>query len=158
MINRYRPHILVLPEDDANSQIINGFLLEADESRIQVLPEAGGWAAVIDRFCHNEVPAMGRYPDRYMILVLDFDNDADRLTKVRSKIPADLADRVFVLGVFSELEDLKRKRGQAFESIGSDLARDCRGGNGIWLDELLAHNSAELERIDRADLHQILFA
>lgn len=26
-MNKYRPHVLVLPEDDANRQIANGFLL-----------------------------------------------------------------------------------------------------------------------------------
>ncbi len=40
-VNRALPHVLVLPEDDANRQIANGFLLALDSSvqrRIQVLP------------------------------------------------------------------------------------------------------------------------
>jgi hypothetical protein len=31
-MNRYQPHVFVLPEDDANRQLANGFLL--DESLI----------------------------------------------------------------------------------------------------------------------------
>jgi hypothetical protein len=36
-INKYKPHILVLPEDDANRQIANGFILEPtlNQSAIQ---------------------------------------------------------------------------------------------------------------------------
>lgn len=45
-VNVYQQHVLVLPEDDANRQIVNGFLLEPslNERVIQVLPIAGGWA------------------------------------------------------------------------------------------------------------------
>lgn len=51
-INKYKPHILVLPEDDANRQIANGFLLEKtlNQSAIQVLPPAGGWKKVVEEF------------------------------------------------------------------------------------------------------------
>jgi hypothetical protein len=31
-VNKYQPHFLVLPEDRANSQVANGFLLNLDES------------------------------------------------------------------------------------------------------------------------------
>jgi hypothetical protein len=58
MINRYQPHILVLPEDDANSQLANGFLLELDQSaltKIQVLPEASGWRVVLNSFESDHV-------------------------------------------------------------------------------------------------------
>jgi hypothetical protein len=27
-VNKYHPHVLVLPEDDANRQLANGFLLD----------------------------------------------------------------------------------------------------------------------------------
>jgi len=53
MTNRHQPHILVLPEDDANRQLANGFVLDLDQStlrRIQVLPEVGGWRVVLDTF------------------------------------------------------------------------------------------------------------
>jgi hypothetical protein len=31
-VNRYKPHIYVVPEDDANRQIANGFLLHPSEA------------------------------------------------------------------------------------------------------------------------------
>ena len=41
-VNVYNPHVLVLPEDDANRQIANGFLLEPSikHRNIQVLTPA----------------------------------------------------------------------------------------------------------------------
>jgi hypothetical protein len=50
--NKYAPHVLVLPEDDANSDIANGFVLHValDSRAIQVLRCAGGWAKVRDAF------------------------------------------------------------------------------------------------------------
>lgn len=51
-MNKYKPHVLVLPEDDANRQIANGFLLNSNLNRnaIQILPIAGGWLKVVDTF------------------------------------------------------------------------------------------------------------
>lgn len=52
-MNKERPHILVLPEDGANRQLANGFLLEVDLARqrqMQVLAEAGGWRHVLHLF------------------------------------------------------------------------------------------------------------
>ena len=51
-VNKYMPHVLVLPEDDANRQLANGFQL--DESlatrKMQILEEAGGWQEVLHCF------------------------------------------------------------------------------------------------------------
>ena len=59
-INKHRPHILVLPEDDANRQIANGFILDLnlDRRAIQVLPEARGWTDVVDKFTNNYASTM----------------------------------------------------------------------------------------------------
>jgi hypothetical protein len=45
MTNKFKPHVLVLPEDDANRQIANGFLSNSKlvVRAIQVLPIVGGW-------------------------------------------------------------------------------------------------------------------
>jgi hypothetical protein len=46
-VNRKRPHVFVIPEDDANRQLANAFVLEVDHDRqIMVLKEAGGWLSV----------------------------------------------------------------------------------------------------------------
>lgn len=107
--NKYQPHVLVLPEDDANSQLANGFVLEVKHNRrIQILTEAGGWLSVCERFVSEHVKGMRDYPERYLVLLLDFDGQTDRADKVKEKVPDDLKSRVFVLGVQSEPEELKK--------------------------------------------------
>jgi len=51
-VNKYLPHVLVLPEDDANRQLANGFQLDVflATRRMQILEEAGGWQEVLNRF------------------------------------------------------------------------------------------------------------
>lgn len=43
-VNFYKPHVLVLPEDDANRQIAIGFLLDPGlkQRNIQILTPSGG--------------------------------------------------------------------------------------------------------------------
>lgn len=152
--------MLVLPEDDANRQMANGFLLELDQSvhrRIQVLEEAGGWTRVRDRFLSDHVGEMNRYPNRHMVLLVDFDDRIERLRDVMSEIPEYLASRVFVLGALSDPERLKASLGCPYEAIGQTMARDCRDNTDtIWGHEILLHNKAEIDRL-RRDVRLIRF-
>jgi 5S rRNA maturation endonuclease (ribonuclease M5) len=156
-VNKYQHHVLVLPEDDANRQIANGFILNSNvnEPAIQVLPIADGWGKVVDNFKDNHVSEMRRFPKRMIVLLIDFDRQGERLSYVKSQIPEDLQDRVFILGVLSEPEDLKRIR-KKFESIGTGkleqigetLANDCfNNTNELWGHDLLKHNTTELDRM-----------
>lgn len=127
-VNRYQSHVLVLPEDDSNRQLANGFLL--DEwlltRNIQVLEPAGGWAKVLDRFNSDHVSRMDDYPNRFMVLLIDFDGKRDRLSQVKADVPAHLIDRVFILGVWTEPEDLRKASLGSYETIGRAMAKDCR--------------------------------
>jgi len=146
----------VLPEDDANRQLANGFLLELHSAvlrKIQVLEEVGGWYQVLERFESDHVAGMDRYATRHMVLLIDFDRQEDRLAYAMTRIPDRLRERVFVLGVLSEPEDLRRP----LEEVGSALARDCRDGTETtWNHELLRHNAGELARL-REIVRPILF-
>jgi len=149
-VNKYKPHILVLPEDDANRQIANGFILDLNlNSRvIQVLPEAHGWEDVVDKFTNDYASTMRQYPHRMIALLIDFDEDKDRLSYVKEQIPDDLENRVFVLGVLSEPERLRRNINKDFEKIGEALAKDCSDNtNELWGHHLLRHNRTELDRM-----------
>jgi len=96
---------------------------------------------------------MTRYPNRFVVLLIDFDRKDDRLNYAKSQIPDHLEDRVFILGVWSEPEDLK----VPLEEIGSALARDCREEIDVtWNHELLRHNVNELARL-REQVRPILF-
>lgn len=159
-MNRYQRHVLVLPEDRANSQLANGFLLNLDESalgRIQVLEEAGGWRRVLERFESDEAAFMDRYPNRFMVLLIDFDSDDGRLDDARNKIPERLRERVFILGAWTEPEDLKKAGFGLYEEIGSAMAQDCREETDkVWGHALLQHNAGELARL-REQVRPILF-
>jgi hypothetical protein len=152
MTNKYRPHLFVLPEDDANRQLAEGFVLEVrDERRIQILPEVGGWSAVVERFLSDHVNAMRNNTNRRMVLLLDFDERDNRRDEIKARIPADLEDRVFILGVKSEPEALKRAVPGGFDKIGSRLAIECREGRReIWAHDLLETNANELARLQQS--------
>ncbi len=157
-VNRYQPHVLVLPEDDANRQLANGFLLDQSLStrKIQVLEEAGGWNEVLDRFKSDHVIELDRYPQRFMVLLIDFDGREDRLGTARAVIPDHLKDRVFVLGAWSEPEALRQDLG-SYETIGLAMAKDCREEtDATWGHHLLRHNAGELDRL-RKHVLPILF-
>ena len=158
-VNKHLPHVLVLPEDDANRQLANGFQLEVDwvkQRQMQVLEEAGGWVAVLEQFLSDQAAGMEANPDRFMVLVIDFDTHNERLAHATSRIPEHLRERVFILGAWSEPEELKRTLG-SYERIGSALAKDCREGTEtIWEHDLLRHNAGELARL-RERVRPILF-
>jgi hypothetical protein len=144
---------MVLPEDDANRQLANGFLLDPDLSlrgrRMQVLEPAGGWGQVIERFTTDHIDSMDRYAERLMVLLIDFDSQANRLDRVKSFIPDHLKDRVFIIGAWTEPEDLKPQLGP-YEEIGQALAKDCRDNTDqTWGSDMLRHNANELERLRR---------
>jgi len=149
--NKYKPHVLVLPEDDANRQIANGFVLDPalNERAIQILPAVGGWEKVVGEFNSVHAHEMKRYPERRIVLIIDFDDRLDeRLARVTTAIPEELADRVFVLGVLSEPERLKNALKKSFESIGESLSQDCRDNTRTaWNHGLLKHNEVELDRM-----------
>jgi hypothetical protein len=138
MSNKDRPHVLVLPEDDANRQIANGFHRQVDMTRQRQMRE------------------MDRYLKRLIVLLIDFDGKEDRLESAKADIPQHLADRVFVLGSLSKPEALKADLGP-YESIGSEMAKDCREEtDGTWEHRLLRHNKSELNRL-RERVRPILF-
>jgi hypothetical protein len=159
MVNKNKPHVLVLPEDRANLNLATGFQLEIDWTRqrqLQVLPEAGGWHEVLKKFKKDHISGMDKWPDRFMILLIDFDGHLERLQEAREAIPDHMAERVFVLGTSTEPEDLKHDLG-TFEAIGRALANDCRNETVFtWGDHRLIHNANELKSLNKL-VRPILF-
>lgn len=149
--NKFTPHLLVLVEDDANRQILNGFTNHhALNTRvIQILPPSGGWTKVVDGFRDNQVSDMARYTERRILLVVDFDNEPEqRIEEIRRDIPDHLKTRVFVLGTRSTPENLRNETRASFEQIGRNLAKDCADNTRTtWSIDDLAHNAVELDRL-----------
>lgn len=149
--NKFKPHLLVLPEDDANRQIANGFFKASnlDENAFTILRPAKGWKKVLDKFNTSYAPMMKRqeYSELMVVFLIDFDRDKNRLSYVKDRIPEELKDRVFVLGVFDEPEDLIKDTKMKKEEIGQALAKDCTDNtNELWGHDLIKHNKTELGR------------
>lgn len=158
--NRDKPHLLVLPEDDANRQIANGFVLHAavQERFAQVLPVKGGWIKTKNAFLKEYAGYVRKNPSCIFVLLIDLDGQAERAADVQAEIPDDLKDRVFVLSTLSEPEALRSDlKGKPFEKIGQTLAEECVDSNHqLWRHPLLQHNRTELDRL-RPPLKSFLF-
>ena len=151
-LNRYSPHLIILTEDDANRQIVNGFLQDTRimHRRVQAMPPAGGWLKVQDQFREDYKQAMYSLQHRHMLLVFDCDGDTSRIETLLQAVPNDLRERVFVLGTFRTPEALAGKMNMTREEIGGRLASECaEGKNEQWSNEHLRHNQAELERLNK---------
>lgn len=147
-VNKEKPHVSIIPEDRANNQIINGFCqnVNLQLTKVEIQPLAGGWEYAVERFENNEITKMRIYPNRYLVLVIDFDNKDDRENYVKGKIPEDLKDRVFILGSLDRPEKIKNVGTR--EEIGEGLAQDCYGKtDNFWKHEQLKHNQDELKRM-----------
>ena len=159
-VNLHKPHVIVLPEDDANRQIANGFVLDANlkPRNIQVLPAAGGWSKVLDSFVKEQIAALRKYEHRYVVLLIDFDDRVvARTHRVVKEFPNDVCDRVFLRGTWNEPESLRKHCGESLENIGKKLAAECfRDETELWQHPLLKHNQAERGRLNAA-VKAILF-
>jgi hypothetical protein len=159
-VNVYKPHVNVLPEDDANRQIANGFLLDPSIKlrNIRILDPAGGWLKVLDSFLNDHIAYLQKWPECHLVLLIDYDNDVESRTKqFVSQFPEDIRDRVFLLGTQSEPEPLRKEYGDSLENIGKALAAECyRDETNLWNHALLAHNAAERARLN-ANVKGILF-
>jgi len=78
---------------------------------MQVLDVAGGWRNVLSLFNSDHVVEMELNTNRFMVLLIDFDDEENRLEKAKADIPEHMADRVFILGASSDPETFKAKMG-----------------------------------------------
>jgi len=158
--NKYRPHICVLPEDDANRQIANGFLTNFNIAKksIDIPPIANGWGRVLQEFRQNHAEQMRRNTAWYFILLFDFDANETRLEFFRTQIPSDICSRVFMIGTWTEPEKLRAETQSNLEQLGAKLALECfENRRELWNHELLRHNHQERNRMPD-ELKNIIFS
>jgi len=158
-VNNYIPHLLVLPADDANRQILVGFRkhVAVDSRQMPVERVANGWRRVVETLLSEHIGPMRRFPHRHLLLVIDFDQHPERREEILERVPDDLRERVYVVGSLDEPERLISSMRTNAEKLGSDLAEDCaRGTDEHWRHNMLAHNDAELNRL-RTNVRHFLF-
>jgi hypothetical protein len=153
-VNKYKDHLLIVPEDDANKDLALGFVnaVPRGVNAAHIEPVAGGWSSARDRLA-NLLPSMRRFSSRRVLVLVDFDTSATRRDDVLRDVPTYLADRVYLLGGWSEPESLQAALDhRSREALGASLARACLDDtDGLWQHALLAHNADELARL-RADV------
>ena len=152
-VNKYKPHVYVIPEDEADRQIADGFILHSRvvSRQVQVVAPAGGWSRVLDTFKEEYVPLLNnKYT--HVVLLIDFDGNPDeRRNRVVAEVPEELRSRVFVIGPRDQPEALKQALNQSCEAIGTSLANDCADNNAAtWAHEHLQHNEDERVRLTNA--------
>jgi hypothetical protein len=150
-VNKYEQHVWVVPEDDANRQIANGFNLHPtlDATRVHVGRHPGGWLKVLAEFEQLHVDTLRKFTQRHLVLLIDFDGKGEeRTAQFKSAFPLGVADRVYVLGARDDPESLRTHTGLKFEGIGKALAGGCASGEpGLWSHDLLKHNEQERKRL-----------
>ncbi|MFZ2278131.1 MAG: hypothetical protein WAW39_10040 [Prosthecobacter sp.] len=167
--NNYLPHLLVLPEDDANRQILVGFRNHhaVNFRKMDVQNIAGGWLVAVKLVKDEHVPLMRKFPKRHVLLVIDFDGHSERRDQILSEIPAELKSRFYILSCSDEPEALlaslastgiRAEEGSKLETLGKRLATDCdQNTNETWGHDMLAHNATELERL-KTNVKDFLFS
>ena len=150
-MNKYAPHVYVIPEDDADRQIVDGFVNhhEVDARRLKVMPLARGWPNVLKSFQDEYIQTLRNYPLAHVVMLIDFAGQIDeRRAKFEQAIPDELKTRVFVVGSKNDPETLKKTLNTSFEDIGKSLANDCGAGTAEhWDHEQLQHDDDERQRL-----------
>ena len=152
--NKFLDHFYILPEDGKNRQLANGYLLclssPLDARQWQVLRAGNGWQRSVEWAQTELEPRLRQNPRAHLILLVDFDSNNTRRDWIMKRFSADLHDRIFVLGVWTEPEELQGLGGlpHPCEKIGTELGKEClhHANTHHWQNELLRHNQPELER------------
>jgi hypothetical protein len=156
--NHHQPHLLVIPEDKANQDVVNGFLLqvESNERQLHVLNLANGWLKGRNMLLSLSEGHLKKFTNAHALLLIDHDGYPARGSEIKAQISDEIKDRVFVIGVLSEPEELKSAN-QKYEQIGKRIADGCKENNSdFWQQELLVHNLEEVQRLSEA-VHNLFF-
>lgn len=148
-VNRYLPHLVVLSEDDKTRSLAVGFSDYA-AGPMDIRPPSGGWPSVLHEFVHTYIPHLRKYETSHVLMVIDFDNDfPGRFEHFQNKIPADLSERVFVLGSLDEAETLQKEQKMSVGQLGTRLASECAASHhDHWDCPQLVHNKLEVDRLN----------
>jgi hypothetical protein len=111
-VNKYTKYVVILPEDDANRQIINGFLnvIGVNFRAIDVRSVAGGWKKALSVRIEPLLKELETNINMSLLVVIDFDCQFKNRQRIfRQKVGDHLIDRAFLLGAISEPEKLKKE-------------------------------------------------
>ncbi|MGC4032337.1 MAG: hypothetical protein QM754_11515 [Tepidisphaeraceae bacterium] len=146
----------MLPEDRADNAIAIGFRShdQVQTARMQIVNVANGWARARDQLEAEYIPSLQCNENLHLVIVIDFDEQfVTRREDFDARVPAQLKNRVFVIGARKTPEVLKKAikssfGNLSFEEIGKKLAEDCyKRTSTIWSHSELQHNAPDLRRL-----------
>ncbi len=164
-MNKYKPNLQILCEDEINQDIARGFLLGfhgfelQNPSPIEVCKDVTrGWKKAENQLRDEWVDKLKDNENLFLLILIDSDKRDGRIKEIRNEIPDIIKDRVFVIGCFSEPEVLKQQAHEAIkeakmkvssEAVGKVLFQHCKDNppNNLWGLNELNHNSDEILRL-----------
>ena len=154
-VNLSLPHLIVIPEDDANREIANGFrlLVEKNARQFWIKKPARGWPKGKEELVamSESTGHLQKYKSSHAALIVDFDGKRERGSEVKRLVGEGVRDRVFVIGVLTEPEKLRNATGIKFEQLGRQIAEGCKDSSiDFWQHDLLVHNIEEIRRLSGA--------
>lgn len=151
-MNKYKDHLIIVAEDEALHAVVNGFLLNnsINTNTCKLMPYSRGWTKVEDQ-TSGYSRDLEKTPCRRVLFVIDFDKNGKRLNRFKCKFPQELHDRMFVIGPWSNVENLKTCLGsQSCENVGRTLSEACPINSkktGAWSCKELSHITSEAQRL-----------
>ena len=136
-VNKYKKHVMVYAEDEATKQLAESFLNDDGfDLRRVTLQKCQGWKDAVERAKRDGQLDKG---ERRAVVLIDLDGASTRVTDIKNAVPADLQERIFIIGWTGCIEQLKINancRGIGFQKLGEQLAADFRGScAGIWTNQ-----------------------
>jgi len=139
-VDKFKPHLFIVPEDDADRQIAVGFQMHLEaKGEMQIVDVARGWLKVVGVIKDEYVPLLKNNLNSHVLGIIDCDKDADRIAEQLENFPEDIRNRIFLLGV--------RSAKMHFAEIGEKLADECyKDELDLWNHEMLSYSSSEALR------------
>lgn len=147
-MNKFKPHLFIVPEDDADRQIAVGFQMHLEaKGEMQIVDVARGWLKVVGVIKDEYVPLLKNNLNSHVLGIIDCDKDADRIAGQLENFPEDIRNRIFLLGVNENPQEFKRSAKMHFAEIGEKLADECyKDELDLWNHEMLSYSSSEALR------------
>ena len=139
-MSAYGCEVVVYPEDAATKDLAValteskcGSVFKQNKT-ITVKRPCGGKDNAVETALKN--CDLKRFPNRRIIILIDFDKCNTTLAKIKQKIPPEYVGKFFILGWTGEIEDLKSEVGCAgtgFNRLAERLVDDCFPQcHGVW--------------------------
>jgi len=151
-VNRGKPYLLIIPEDDDDRAFAEGARGALPAMNVKIVANSNGWPKIEKLLAGVYNKRLRANANEHLLILIDFDTKGQkRYDKVFGWVPEDVKDRVFIIGPEKEPKDLKKslKLKMSFWQMGDQLVSDCdeQQINPLWDHDMLSHNKPEFRRL-----------